>query len=190
MVTTPSDCICMNSGCSSRHSTHQDANRLTSDTSPRRSAVDRPSERPFTGGRLNCGTDFPINVEGNILGSRVRPHANAIAITTKTAIGAKSTNRLDCRLSAVDAVGLTANSELMIASQIRNRRDGFVNALCANVVWPFRGRAVKYDEHSGAESLPTARCVRSSNVERRKRLDHCRGHVSFMRIVWEDGGQG
>src|SRR5665811_456937 len=126
MVTTPCDFICMISGCSSRHSTHQDAKTLTSDTSPRRSAVDRPSERPFTGGRLNCGTDFPINVDGNSLGSRVRPHANAIAIPTKIAIGIKSKNRLDCRLSAAAAMGLTANSELMVTSQIRNRRDGYV----------------------------------------------------------------
>src|SRR5665647_770142 len=105
MATTPCAFNCMINGCSSRHSTHQDAKTLTSDTSPRRSAVDRPSERPFTGGRLNCGTDFPINVDGNNLGSRVSPHANMTATATKTAIGIQYRSHLNRRLSAAAEMG-------------------------------------------------------------------------------------
>src|SRR3546814_9501017 len=37
---------------------------LTSETSPPRSALDRPSSRPWTGGRLNLGTDLPISADG------------------------------------------------------------------------------------------------------------------------------
>src|SRR5712691_9671615 len=77
----------MNTGCSSRHATHQEAKTLTSDTSPWRSPVASPRVRPLTGGRLKSGTGLPISVDGRGLRSRLRPIRNANPIAKKITAG-------------------------------------------------------------------------------------------------------
>src|SRR3546814_3781643 len=62
----------MNSGCSSRQAVHHEANTLTSDASPRRSSLDRPGARPWTGDRSNSGTGLSRRADGIARGSRVR----------------------------------------------------------------------------------------------------------------------
>src|SRR6266851_2276328 len=93
MGTTPTAFKCMNTACSSRHAVHHEAKALTSDTSPLRSAVARPSVRPLTGGRLNSGTTLPISAEGIVPGSRVIPQASKIARPRNTARGPRNTVR-------------------------------------------------------------------------------------------------
>src|SRR5216684_5558372 len=93
MGTTPMAFKCMNTGCSSRHAVHHEAKTLTSDTSPLRSALARPSVRPLTGGSLNSGTTLPISAEGIVPGSRVVPQASKIARPKNTARGPRNTIR-------------------------------------------------------------------------------------------------
>src|SRR5260221_7562007 len=93
MGTSPCAFIRIRSGCSSLQATHQDANTLTSDTSPLRAAVDRPSVRPFTGAKVNSGTGFPTNAEGTRFGSRLRLRPKASMSATKAATGTRNSRR-------------------------------------------------------------------------------------------------
>src|SRR3546814_19960288 len=83
----------MNSGCSSRHATHQDAKTLTSETSPSRSALASPSVRPWTGGRANSGTGLPMSADGSSRGSRVNPQPRTTPNARKKTTGTKNTGR-------------------------------------------------------------------------------------------------
>src|SRR5229473_430572 len=93
MGTMPMAFKCMNTGCSSRHAVHHEAKTLTSDTSPLRSALARPSARPLTGGSLNSGTGLPISAEGSVPGSRVIPQASTSASPTKAVRGMRNAIR-------------------------------------------------------------------------------------------------
>src|SRR5260221_10550745 len=93
MGTSPCAFIRISSGCSSLQATHHDANTLTNDTSPLRSAVDRPSVRPLTGAKVNSGTGFPTNAEGTRFGSRLRLRPKAAMSATKAATGTRNSKR-------------------------------------------------------------------------------------------------
>src|SRR3546814_17206000 len=91
----------MNSGCSSRQAVHHEAKTLISETSPWRSSLDKPSVRPWTGGKANSGTGLPIKTEGSSPGSRVRPQASATASAMKRVTGSRKTRRFrDFRVSS------------------------------------------------------------------------------------------
>src|SRR3546814_19108234 len=62
----------MNSGCSSRQAVHHEAKTLTSGTSPARSAVDRPADRPSTAATSNAGTGLPTRADGTLPRLRAR----------------------------------------------------------------------------------------------------------------------
>src|SRR6266568_2882626 len=95
----------MNTGCSSLHATHHEAKTLTSETSPRRSSLDKPRVPPLTGGRLNCGTALPIRADGIVPGSRDIPHASATTRPKKTMRGTRvATRRVRCRTSPATAL--------------------------------------------------------------------------------------
>src|SRR3546814_9357445 len=81
----------MNSGCSSRHATHQDAKTLISETSPSRSALASPSVRPWTGGRANSGTGLPMSADGSSRGSRVNPQPRTTPNARKKTTGTRNT---------------------------------------------------------------------------------------------------
>src|SRR5260370_19705839 len=89
----------MNTGCSARHATHHEAKTLTRETSPTRSALDRPSARPFTAGNVNCGTGLPISADGISLGSRLwlSAQADVIAIAAQATIRKNERNRREWR---------------------------------------------------------------------------------------------
>src|SRR6266852_270788 len=72
---------------------HQEAKTLTSDTSPLRSSVDRPSARPCTGGRWNAGTGRPRSGEGRVFASFPSPRPNAAAKARKPARGNRNSHR-------------------------------------------------------------------------------------------------
>src|SRR5205807_240253 len=77
-----------------------DANTFTNDTSPCRSAVDRPRSRPLTGARLNSGTGLPINGEGTLLGSRLRLTPKASMSPAKATAGTRNSKRNRSGLAA------------------------------------------------------------------------------------------
>src|SRR3546814_17454808 len=90
----PSAFSAMNSGCSARQAVHHEAKTLTSGTSPARSAVDRPADRPSTAGRSNAGTGLPTSADGIFRGLRVRLHAS-IAPTMIDDASGRMTSRRD-----------------------------------------------------------------------------------------------
>src|SRR5712691_4688433 len=89
----PAAFSCMNTGCSSRHAVHHEAKTLTSDTSPLRSALARPSVRPLTGGSLKSGTALAISAEGIVPGSRFIPQASTSTSPAKAMRGPRNTIR-------------------------------------------------------------------------------------------------
>src|SRR6266702_4119983 len=98
----------MNTGCSSRQATHQEANTLTSDTSPFRSPVARPSVRPLTGDRLKSGTGLQISVDGRAPRSLLRPIRNANPKPKKIAAGTKRTRRSQLRRAEINEQAASA----------------------------------------------------------------------------------
>src|SRR5439155_23281800 len=103
----------MNTGCSARQATHQEAKTLTSETSPRRFLLDSPNVLPLTGGRSNSGTFLPIRVDGSRLGSRLRPRANTPARTTKPVAGKARRSRRRAAETFGEVVGWADDCSLM-----------------------------------------------------------------------------
>src|SRR5260370_10710779 len=99
---------CMNTGCPSRHAVHHEEKTLTSDTSPLRSALARPSVRHLTGGSANSGTGFLISAEGIALGSRFIPQARITAMPKKAVRGTRKKIRPGQRCTLSDADPLVA----------------------------------------------------------------------------------
>src|SRR3546814_9027765 len=66
-----------------------------------RAAIDKPSVRPWTGGKAISGTGLPIKTEGSSPWSRVRPQASATASAMKRVTGSRKTRSFrDFRVSS------------------------------------------------------------------------------------------
>src|SRR3546814_19870768 len=77
-----------------------------------RAAIDKPSVRPWTGGKAISGTGLPIKTEGSSPGSRVRPQASATASAMKRVTGSRKTRRF--RDFRVSSLGWTTESVIAL----------------------------------------------------------------------------
>src|SRR5258708_501454 len=169
MGTSPCAFIRIRSGCSSLQAMHQDANTLTSDTSPLRSAVDRPSVRRRTGAKVNSGTGFPTNAEGTRFGSRLRLRPKAAMSATKAATGTRNSRRRRRAESDDRLAGAPAAFGVFATAMSLHHRVHAVRALRDLVNFEGRGllavHAWRTERHAGKRNAGNPRFFSEQTID-------------------------